>query len=261
MTKKSTEELQSSVRLAPGLYLIRLIQKRSGGRPIAIRVKKVATGNDGAITFFPGLGVSGNTLRQPGQCLVARVEHGDASLVLDYLVQSADTLNDYSAKIDRVDDSGRMPAQATPAAKQIDLTSPLVPLTLRGLIEPSGELVVASGEWMGNAERNQSIVGLTIHWPDKPDDVELAIAVQVRVVGWLPEVASGGFAGLRDAGLPITGLSLRVLGPGAERYELQIEAAFAGWGQLSSAPGQHVKLSGPTGTEPLTALRILLVRH
>ena len=262
MCAQATQKRQSDVRLIPGLYLIRIIQRRPGGGLFEIHAKKLAADGRGKITFFAGVGVHGQSLRQPGECLVARVADGEANLILEYCMEKADGLDYYAAKIDRVDDSGKLPARNTQGERQETPRSPLaVPLKIIGLIESRGEVVAASGQWLGNVDGNQAIDGLSILWPDKPDNVDLAVTGQVRVVGALPEVTAGNFVGIRDSGLPLTGLALRLVGLRAPEYEIQMDAAFSGWGVLSCKPGQDVKLTGPTATEPLIAIRINLARR
>ena len=264
MASITDNAVQSFITLQPGMYLIRLMRKKDGEGLREVRVSKDKQNNEGAVTFFSGLGVSKQTLRSPGQCLVVRVTEASAHLTIDYLIDHPDALDYFTVKIDRIDDSGRLPdaegkqhgSLTTTADCGGQVASSVLPITISGQIESVGEVTVHQGEWLSNPESNQAIEGLVLSWPEKPSGIELFVAVQVGVIGMLPEVGINEYAGLNGLGLPITGISVQLAGPQAEHYVLDIEAAFGGWGIVSSGLCRKAKLAGPTETEPLVALKL-----
>jgi hypothetical protein len=55
--------------------------------------------------------------------------------------------------------------------------------------------------------------------------------------------------------LALVGVLIELSGAAASKYELAVDAVFLG-SQATSAHGQKVVLSGPTGREPLVGLRL-----
>ena len=67
----------------------------------------------------------------------------------------------------------------------------------------------------------------------------------------------GGYAGTRGRALPIVGISFELSGSGAGDFRLSTEAIFLG-APVARMTGRHVKMSGPTGREPLVGFRLRL---
>lgn len=268
-SKSNSTTVQSSVTLPSAMYLIRLLRKQDGEGLREVCVRKDENFPNGEVTFFSGLGVSGQTLNAPGQCLVVRVADAAAHLTLDYVLDRPDALEFFVVKIDRIDDSGRLPdgdakqkpAISPPAKNAATPISAVLPITLTGQIDSLGEVAVALGEWLGKPDSNQSIEGIVLSWPDKPAGLELSISAQLGLIGMLPHVGLNEYVGVKGLGAPFTGISLQLSGPQAEHYLFELEAVFGGWGKVSSGPCRETNLTGPTETEPIVALKLAVWRN
>jgi len=105
--------------------------------------------------------------------------------------------------------------------------------------------------------RRRRIEGIAIEWPGKPRDLTVRYAVRTARsnLGSETPVDVGSFAGTRGRALALVGVLIELSGPAAANYEVAADAVFLG-SQATSAHGQKVILSGPTGREPLVGLRL-----
>lgn len=260
--------LQSKAILKPGLYLIRLLQRDAfeGFHEVKLSAGS-SLQSQGKLTFFQGCGVSRQALREAGQCIVLRVDDAPAEIEMTYAVDSQEVLAHYVIKIDRVDDSGRMPDTAQQAASTQaagskaagPVTKKALAIGLKGQIAEAGGVEVNAGEWLGQEEGTQAIELVTVVSGLLPDGLEILTTAEVYPVGALPQMKTNQPSGLPGYGLPLTGVSFKLDGPNAARYELHAQAAFGGWGVVSGEPGAEVRLVGPTGKEPLVGLRLAVV--
>ena len=118
-------------------------------------------------------------------------------------------------------------------------------------------MVVNANEWLAGPSAPARLEGLTIEWPDKPRDVEVAYAVKTAK----PQSVSGrsmrlgSFAGTRGKAMPIVALMLEISGPGAAKFQFAAEAIFLG-APVMRMVGERITATGPSGREPLVGLRL-----
>lgn len=244
----------SEITLSRGLYLLRLIQVAPGGGLDKVSIWNMDGGGAG-LAFFPGVGVSGQSLISPGQCLVVRVESPQGRLRVDYFVRHASVLQSYSVRVDRVDDSGLPagPAERSPPVRPVRQN-----LSLSGEALTGELLTMGADGWLSVPDEG-GLETLVIDWPEQPPGAELMIRPSVVKLGTLREVSLGREIGLRGRGLPLLGLELLLHGPLAAHYQLFAEARFAEWGRVESGPGTRLVLKEPALQKPLCALRISLI--
>lgn len=239
------------VRVSAGLFVLRYASSRGGLDAPTI-----------ALSAFPGSGVeilsSGDQaqprLHAPGDAVVVRSAQ-DSSLQATIIPQRAGGSRDAQLVFERISVSvptlAGAPVLPPPAVRQRTQPGMLAHVARRG------DVVVAPGEWVCGPQLPMIIEGIEIVWPDRPADVDIAASCVMDARGHRasPVVASGTFLGSRGKAAPIVGLSLRLVGPGATSYRLNVEALFLG-AQVRSVSGASVEVTGPSGREPLVGLRL-----
>ncbi|WPL18682.1 hypothetical protein Thiowin_03767 [Thiorhodovibrio winogradskyi] len=267
------------VTLTSGLYLFRYATEAPDSDQIPVTVNTTPAGN-GIVDFFPGEGVSRNTLRKLGDTLVVRVLRADATVLLaKYRVPGVTEGREAEVQIDRVDTSGRFvrrpkgqdtwgqfgseptqvssqpprqfPVQTTPDLAQRQPRE--CRLEYFGHIQNQGDVQVPGG-WLGDPYGQSRLEGFVIEWPNKPENVDLYYACDIKGIGQTPPVSSSQFAGTRQKGAPILSLTMALGGPAANDYQLSGQVAFQGCMPIPLVSGR--KLTGPQGTEPLVAINI-----
>lgn len=250
------------VMLKQGLYLFRCASDYPEGQqvPATLQVAPVATGQ---VDFFPGVGVSRNTLRSLGDCVVVRVSRGDgAVMIAKYLVPGQSAADDVQIQIDQVDTTGRFVrgagARQEGAGPENRPQSKLETVDLQGHVERQGDTAAVDG-WLGNPKQSARVEGFAVHWYNRPEGVDLAYQCRVQGLGDSPVIQSGGFAGTRQRGAGISSIQFSLVGPRASEFEIQGQACFASGGLQRIIGGE--RLSGPTGNEHLCALRLTIARR
>ncbi len=278
---KSTESVvikvdTQIVTLEPGLYLFRYASEIPEGQQVPATLQAAPVSN-GQVDFFPGIGVSRNTLRRLGDCVVVRVSREDGGvLIAKYRVPGQSASGPVQIQIDLVDTSGRFVRQAPEAdAKGIEhpgagrgfpqehawpqseaqwpVQEQQEQIELRGHLERRGDIAVTDG-WLGDPRASARLEGFAVYWHNRPEDVDLVYRCQVEGLGESPAINSGGFAGTRRRGAPIKSVAFALVGHRANNYELRGQVVFAGGQAQPIVAGR--RLAGPTGREHLCALLI-----
>lgn len=246
------------MQVARGLFVLRYISSDGQGNAARIVVKPSAGSKVELITEdLSGVGI----MSAPGEALVVRaIEPGS----LDVSIGAGGSAHRHAHLVFE-----RVTATVVPVASSAgdSLFAPAVAAVRTPSIEilahvaRRGDVVVGSGEWISGPQFPLAIEGLQILWRDRPADVDLEIEAVHSVRGRrqsLGTVQAGAFIGTRGMAAPLTALSLSLTGSRALRYSLQCEALFLG-AQVQRRSGMGVKLSGPTGLEPLVGLCLLIV--
>lgn len=266
------------VTLEPGLYLFRYASDIPEGQQVPATLQAAPVSN-GQVDFFPGIGVSRNTLRQLGDCIVVRVSRDQGGiLIAKYRVPGQAAAGPIQIQIDLVDTSGRFVREVSEAPSaggrvagagagagagrgspqesswpQSDLIWPSQQeqIELRGHLERRGDVAVAEG-WLGDPRSSARLEGFSVYWHNRPQDVDLVYRCQVDGLGESPAISSGGFAGTRGRGASIRSVAFALVGQHANNYELRGQAVFAGGQAQPIVSGR--RLTGSTGREHLCAL-------
>ncbi|WP_139064070.1 hypothetical protein [Thiorhodospira sibirica] len=267
------------VLLKPGMYIFRYATKLEDGVFIPVTLQAAPLGK-GSVDFFPADGVTKNTLRSLGDCIIVRVKGYDAGvLVAEYHVGSAAQQEQINIYIDRIDTSERLLERNTEGQKKTEenkgyqssapypsmehsqhrfpqvasFTPSKNDIRLSGHVELQGDVVITNG-WLGHPENVTRIEGFSVEWLGRPQDADLIYTCYSKGIGQSPAVASGSFVGTRGKATPITSVSFALAGSRAGDYELSGYACFAGCPPVPVEAGK--KLSGLRETEQLTALSI-----
>jgi hypothetical protein len=206
----------------------------------------------GGVDFFPGEGISRNTLTTPGDCVVVRVKGAQAGVLITEFHPHNES-NRIHLRIDKIDTSAPAPIPAesceplaNPATYQIEFV---------GHIESRGDVTAPSG-WLGNPDSSYRLEGFCANWVKPPEGVDLAYLCRTGK-GTEPHVGlAGTYIGSRRQAKPITSVAFALSGPNAADHELTGQVVFAGSPPLAISPGKE--LSGPNGTEQLVAIRVVV---
>ncbi len=252
--------LTSSLRsLETGMWIFRYVG-HAGTIPPLVTVAQSCLGQ-GTVDFFPGEGITRNTLTKPGDCIIARVKGGNAALLLtEYHAKGQPA--QAQIRLDKIDTRAEALGSAQPthvaqqapafSAPQVAQSATGIQIKLLGHIERRGD-VVANNTWLGDPNGNHRIEGFAIHCEGMPEG--LSFGYSARSPGKQPQAAlAGNFVGTRQQAKPINAVAFNLGGPKAGDYQLKGEVVFAGQPPVQIVPGQEV--TGPSGNEQLVALRI-----
>lgn len=193
-------------------------------------------------------------LWQPGSCLVVRASK-PGQLFVEVIPVDAGGSTAATVKIETLTQGEAKPATRRRPSVESDLDR----LSILGHVAGAGDVFVREGEWIAGPDAPARIEGLSIDWPDKPDDLDIRYSVKLA----RPHPDSGrsmklgGYAGTRGRALPIVSVTIELTGPAAADFRLAGEAAFLG-APLTRVTGKLVAISGPTGREPLVGFRLRL---
>jgi hypothetical protein len=271
---------QKTVPITKGLHALVYDSAVDMSAPPTVRVS-AEPDSSGSVILISEPGATDFVLERPGTCLVIRaIAPGQirveitparrdgstaATIKLHNISRASGTMAAASPPGEPAPPPGRA-SVAKPApvpdklgSRRGSKTRSLADLRLVAHMAGVGDVRAKAGEWVTTRPTGARIEGLAIEWRAKPDDVDIRYAV--RIGGGNPGltdlVTSGAFAGVRGRALPVVGLTMQLLGPGASNYRLTVEAMFEGL-PIFHAVGEQVVLGGPTGQEPLVNLRLNL---
>ena len=249
------EILNSVVTLKPGIYILRHPQGglaplsvglAPGGQPVG-RLERI---------FTPG--TQGTLLRDASDCIVVHVSEAPVDILVSaFLARKGDPVP--QLRLDRIDlnvpASPVAPASTAPATRELHV--PAQGISLIGHIERNGDVVAPPSEPLGDAALDLRVEGFQLVWPDRPEGVDLAYGISVEGAGALPVVKTGKFCGTRGEARRITEVTFALIGPKASAFRLEGSAHFTGGFSVPIRSG--VTLSGPSGLEHLTSLKLQVV--
>jgi hypothetical protein len=141
--------------------------------------------------------------------------------------------------------------------KQNNSRSSVGNIRILGHLSGIGDVHVNANEWIAGRSTPLRIEGISIEWPEKPQDLEIRYAVRTAKPDTVSgrKIQLGSFAGTRGKAMPIVAVALEMSGPGATNFQFVVEAIFLA-SPAMRITGRHVVASGPTGREPLVGLRL-----
>jgi hypothetical protein len=244
------------VSVPAGLSVLRYISAEDTTAPPTVRVAPRSAGR--RLDCIPIPGEAEHVLRAPGAAivLVAEVETelvvtaipppGSSSAAVNLhleLLASAVSLHVGEGRREGGDVGSPRPQPSR--------------VSVLGHVARQGDVLVASGEWLGGPEFPIRIEGLEIRWPGMPEDLQLEYSVVIggSTLRSLPACRVNEFAGTKGRAAPIVRLTMALHGETASSYRIKADCLFLGT-QMISGSGPAIILSGPTGREPLVGLRL-----
>jgi hypothetical protein len=120
-----------------------------------------------------------------------------------------------------------------------------------------GDQQVRADQWLGGPLAPSRIEGISIKWPDKPDNLDIRYAVKTakpQPTSGIP-VKVGSFSGTRGKDMPVVALLLEMSGAADDNLQFAVDTLFLG-APTKRVVGRRIVSSGPTGREPLVGLRV-----
>jgi hypothetical protein len=245
------------VSVAAGLSVLRYISAEDTATPPSVRVIPRSAGR--RLDFITVPGEAEHVLRAPGAAIVL-VAEAETELTVTIVQQPQSKSASVDLQLELL--SGAMSSNLQEARRAVRQFKTRLPqpckVAVLGHVARQGDVLVASGEWLGGPEFPIRIEGLEIRWPDMPGDLRLEYSVVIggsSTLRELPPCKVNEFAGSRGRAAPIVGLTLVLSGETALAYSIKADCLFLG-SQIISEMGQTITLSGPTGREPLVGLRL-----
>jgi hypothetical protein len=246
------------------MYILR--HPGNGLAPLAIGRAPGSSVHDGKLEQLATPGTHGAVLRSAADCIVVSITGGSVELLVSAAVADAAAIP--ALRLDQISLGHAMaapaPKMAAPVPAPVAAAAPAsarVPIqigphgiSIIGHLEVSGDLVVGEGKTLGDPAASRRVEGFQLMWPDKPEGVDLAYSISVEGAGTSPIVQTGKFVGTRNKARRITEVTFSLIGPNAGKYQLDGMAHFSGGYDMPVITG--MTLSGPSGLEHLTALRL-----
>jgi hypothetical protein len=243
------------VRVSPGLSVLRYISAGDAVTPPSVRVDLSAA--EGRLDLIPAPGEAPDVLRAPGGAVVL-VADAEIELTITIIRHPASNSAAVELRLEplapaawsNVSDEHR-------GRDQAEAPIPAARLSILGHVARRGDVLVASGEWLGGPEFPARLEGIEIRWPAMPRGLSLEYSVIIgsNPLRKLRPCGVNEFAGTRGRATPIIQLTIALRGELANRYRVRAECLFLG-GQMISESGPVITLTGPTGREPLVGLRL-----
>lgn len=262
-TASGRRALARTMQINRGLYALKYLAAHDVGTPALVTVAFAPDSEGGEFFWAPD--TQPGVLRQPGDTVVMS-SLGSSLLVVTIFLLGPASEDTVKLKLDRIDG---LSERDIAAVKGSGATQPvqvpdqpdeeIEPIYLSGHIAYKGDMTAAPGKWLGSPEEREQIEGFTVHWPRRPvgTDISYGCTIGGRAVG--AETVTGDFTGTRKRGLPLTSIFFRLRDEGAERFELQLTAAFSD-GTIIKDSGQNVSASGNSALAFLVGVCLLLQR-
>lgn len=234
----------SIVLMQPGMYILR---HPKGAAPISIcRAPGMANSpHNGSIEILATPKTQGTVLRDGADCIVMQIAGASVELLVSAMVRAGDAVP--ALRIDQI-------ALDSDNAEAGKLVVAPAGISIVGHVELKGDVVANAGETLGDPASSHRVEGFQVMWPDRPEGVDLAYGIAVEGVGAMPMTKTGNFCGTRGEARRITEVTFALIGPNADKYQLNGVAHFSGGFTLPVASG--MPLGGPSGVEHLTALSL-----
>lgn len=248
----------SIVMLQPGMYILR--HPKGGLPPISVGRAPGGLGSVGRVEVISTPRTHGTILRDGSDCIVMHVMDAPVELLVTaYLAHEGAVVP--ALKVDQIGlDDVAPPAVKSPAQKARPDNAFEVAaagVSLVGHVERTGDVLAGPAQCLGDPAGNLRLEGFQLVWPDRPQGVDVAYNASAESYGPLPRVTTGNFCGTRGEGRRLTEVTFALVGPNAEKHQLEGVAYFSGGFQMPVANG--LALNGPSGLEHLTALRLQVV--
>ncbi len=192
----------------------------------------VAPGNPPNVTVEMISTVTGNWLTKQGDTVIIKVSGGTANVILSSYKDADHPDALLSLQVARIDDVpgaaqaqtvAQTAIQAVPVAQPVS-RSPRAEILAH--IQRHGDLRFTDSSWAGAVGQRLWIEAFSITPVEgvAPEDIEYK---GLTAKGWeTPWITGGGMCGSRGLGTPLIGLSIRLRGAAAERFDCLYEGAF-----------------------------------
>jgi hypothetical protein len=251
--------------LRAGLHLLTYIEAVDKENPPLINIILPMGQVNSQVSFLFSDPQKEGFLTQPNEIVAVRVMGAPVELVIGIFASPDCKSPEIKLKTELLSpEKEDVKNQETPT-----LTAPTVeetlssenkhPLAFSGHVQWQGDVQVAQGEALGNPQKNWRIESLAIHWPKKPEEIDIEYYCYVKTLGQSPKSILDQPTGTKARALPISALSAQLIGANADQYELTLQVIFSETG-LRSLTANGELFSGLHENEYLTGIRGFVTR-
>lgn len=243
----------------PGLHILRYVSAVDRKRPPLVFVAPKPDESEGLeLVFSPGS--LQEALSQVGECVVIRSQRPSAVLVTT-ASNGATRSDEVELRVERLDAATDGPSPRVQPEPSVPAPARSAPdpyagiFELQGHVQRGGDCASGAEGWLGAPGSADRIEAFGVSWQRPAPGLRLhygcSLEDQSQHVAKLP----GQLVGSRGLALGITEVRFELGGKRAMEFELVVTAAFQG-GALRTVAGRQIALSGPTGAERMTGLKI-----
>jgi hypothetical protein len=250
---------QKTINLPRGIFVLRYETASDSIAPPSVLV--ICDPSKNAAILHPDSTEA--VLKRPGSGLVLQAK-SEGSVILEIFSEFANGSLEATLKCEAINQVFESSPERNPRSDAVyQLKEVIQPasyeIAVLGHVARLGDVVVGANEWLAGPSAPSRIEGLEVRWLGRPQGAVLNYGV--RLPGDRPDSFRSSdanvFTGSRGRALPIVGAYFELSGPVAKTHRLVVESLF-----LSGTPRRHagdvVKISGPTGQEPLVGIRMLI---
>jgi len=249
------------IHLRPGLHLLTYVEAADSETPPIVNINVPMGLVDSRVSMLFLDPNNEGFLTQPNDAVVIRVIGEVAELSIGILTATQCKSAEIKLKTDCLLATEDNLTDSTTEDEQADLTATdeedaekIFPLSFSGHVQWQGDVYANAGEGLGNPEKSWRIENFAIHWPNKPEGLDIEYSCYVKSLGETPKTLLDGFIGTKARALPITALSAQLVGFGSENYELIIQVVFSETG-LRTLIADGTLIRGIHENEFLTGIR------
>lgn len=236
-----------------GLHVLRYVSATDMMRPPRIMVTGKPGASDGVqMLFSPD--VSDELLARFDDCVAIRAPQ-PAVLMVTTIADPLCVSNEVELKLEPV---LRPEAKLPTAASQQpapDATVTASRFILEGHVQKLGDARAGTSGWLGSAAGEERLESFSVSWVQSIKGVRLSYGCEMPGRGRHMARVPGQMVGTKGQSTPITRVFFDLNGSQAGDYEFVVTAAFRGVAP-KTVVGRAVEIAGPTGLEPLTALKV-----
>lgn len=243
-----------------GLHVLRYVSAADPKRPpLVIVAPKPDEAAGLELVYSPG--TPHDVLARVGDCVVIRARQPAAVLVTT-ASQIATRSDEVELRVERLDKShdeapSTAPASAVagPAAVQANPHADI--FEVRGHVQRRGDCAAGPDGWLGTSGGVARIEAFGVAWQRPAPGLRLHYGCRAEDGSEHVAKLPGQLVGSRGLALGITEIRFELGGKRSGEFELVVTASFQG-GSVRTVAGRNIAMSGPTGTERLTGVKVLL---
>jgi hypothetical protein len=207
------------VKFKQGLYFIRYLAAEDKNTPPQVVIETESASKDD-VDFMHK--TKGNESLSIGSFVIVRINQ-ESELLIHVLFQETTTNPQVTLKIDEL-------TIDFDTNKDVEKLS--LPLALKGHVQWQGDVVVKEGEVLGEPDKQWRVEAFSLDMPvGKLEGVDIEYSANIADIGRSPVVSQGQMVGTKAKSLPITGLTVKLIGENADRYDLVIDSYFSTTGK------------------------------
>ncbi|MHB2170112.1 hypothetical protein [Alsobacter sp. R-9] len=241
-----------------GLHVLRYLSAKDMKRPPRVMVAG-RPGASAGVGFLFAPDAIENTLSRFGDCVAIMAPQ--ASVLLVTAIGQPESLStDVELKLEPLDREASAPRGETrPAVAPAAAARSEGPFASTAHVQRQGDVMAGPDGWIGAPQSRNRIESFAVSWVAPVKGLRLGYGCEMPGRGRHSARVPGQAVGTKGQATPINLVHFELTGSAASAWELVVSAAFMG-GEVRTAAGRKVELTGRTGQEALVGLKVDLRR-